>query len=1326
MVQDAPSVSRRKQTFPGIRKERRKAARVEKKVSRSQQKADPPKKHGLVAGPGSQPRTSRNDLQKPINHLSSRKTAADIPPKSILKPSKTKTRPVLPLDEDKDISSPPLQSAQRSISRGIKDKLAADDAEIAALEKALGVRDKKKLPKSFEEDGLDGLLNGLGGDSHEDGVRSKKKRDEGDEWLKEKRRKANKASRGSALTDSLAMSDSDETGSSFGGLSDPEVDGEDANAEDEGPSTDSESNDDSFSQDISSSSSEVIPVKRSARENPYTAPVTAAVAASKYIPPSLRRQVSAETEDLSRLRRRIQGLINRLSEANLISILGDVEAMYQNNPRQHVSSTLLDLLLGLLSDPANLEDTFVILPAGFITAVYKIIGPDFGAQVIQRIDEEFRLHLDVSEDDVRCGKKLLNLASLLSSLYTFQVVGSKLIYDYIRMFIEHLSEHKVELLLKILRNSGPQLRQDDPSALREIVLLLQNSVGKIGEQNLSVRTNFMIETINSLKNNRMKTGIAASTVISEHAIRMKKTLGSLNTRHVKASEPLRIGLRDIRESDKRGKWWLVGASYKDQADDTLGSTNAPDNARSQDNELRLGKDTADELLRTARDQGMNTGVRQSIFKIIMSASDFSNAFQLLMNLRLRRSQESEIPKVIIHCAGVEEAYNPYYALLSQRLCSSRGNYKTAFQFSLWGLFKRLGDAPDDEQDDIEEDEDALSMRSIVNLAKMFGTLVAEGALTLNILKVLNFPYLQPKTSIFVELMIIAIICHSQKGVNGSRDESRVIETFVQTTGNAGLAKGLQRFLKKTVSKTDVAGSKADNETVRWGCRVARTALDAPASRRFITSSSYRFQQPKYYFLSQRHRGYATEAPQHDLVIIGGGVAGYVAAIKAGQEGLKVACIEKRGALGGTCLNVGCIPSKSLLNNSHMYHQILHDTKKRGIDVGDVKLNLKQMMAAKDTSVQGLTKGVEFLFKKNNVEYIPGTGALSGEHEVKVNKIDGGEATLLAKNILIATGSEATPFPGLTIDEKRVVTSTGAINLQEVPKKMVVIGGGIIGLEMGSVWSRLGSDVTVVEFLGQIGGPGMDADISKTTQKILGKQGMKFKLNTKVLKGDDSGQTIKLDVEAAKGGKKETLDADVVLVAIGRRPYTAGLGLENIGLDVDNKGRIVIDEQYRTKHPHIRVIGDCTFGPMLAHKAEEEAVAAIEYITKGHGHVNYGAIPSVMYTHPEVAWVGQNEFELKEQGIKYRVGSFPFSANSRAKTNLETEGMVKFLSDAETDRILGIHIVGPNAGEMIAEGVLAIEYGASSEDVARTSHAHPTLAEAFKEAAMATYSKAIHY
>ncbi|RDA83338.1 hypothetical protein CP532_5222 [Ophiocordyceps camponoti-leonardi (nom. inval.)] len=478
--------------------------------------------------------------------------------------------------------------------------------------------------------------------------------------------------------------------------------------------------------------------------------------------------------------------------------------------------------------------------------------------------------------------------------------------------------------------------------------------------------------------------------------------------------------------------------------------------------------------------------------------------------------------------------------------------------------------------------------------------------------------------------------------------------------------------------------------------------------------------------SRRSRGFASVSEEKDLVIIGGGVAGYVAAIKAGQEGMKVTCIEKRGTLGGTCLNVGCIPSKSLLNNSHLYHQILHDTANRGIEVGDVKLNLAKFMKAKDTAVTGLTKGVEFLLKKNGVEYLKGEGSFVNENDIKVNLNDGGETTVRGKNILIATGSESTPFPGLEIDEKRVITSTGALELKEIPKSMVVIGGGIIGLEMASVWSRLGSKVTIVEFLGQIGGPGMDTEIANNTLKLFKKQGMEFKLKTKVMSGDTAGDKVKLQVEAASGGKAETLEADVVLVAIGRRPYTQGLGLDKIGMELDERGRVIIDSEYRTKIPHIRCVGDVTFGPMLAHKAEEEAVAVVEYIKKGYGHVNYGCIPSVMYTYPEVAWVGQSEQDLKNQKIPYRVGTFPFSANSRAKTNLDTDGMVKMLADPDTDRLLGVHIIGPNAGEMIAEGTLALEYGASTEDIARTCHAHPTLAEAFKEAAMATSSKAIHY
>lgn len=390
------------------------------------------------------------------------------------------------------------------------------------------------------------------------------------------------------------------------------------------------------------------------------------------------------------------------------------------------------------------------------------------------------------------------------------------------------------------------------------------------------------------------------------------------------------------------------------------------------------------------------------------------------------------------------------------------------------------------------------------------------------------------------------------------------------------------------------------------------------------------------------------------------------------------------------------------------------------------MNLSKMLQAKDTSVTSLTKGIEGLFKKNGVEYIKGAASFESSSRLSVDLLDGGQLEVEGKNIIIATGSEVTPFPGIDIDEEQIVSSTGALSLKQVPEKMIVIGGGIIGLEMGSVWSRLGSEVTVVEFLPYIGGAGLDEELGKQFQKVLTKQGLKFKTETKVLSAEKTSGKLQVQVESAKSGNKETLEADVLLVAIGRRPYTKGLNLEKIGVELDNKGRIIIDDHYNTSAKGVKAIGDATFGPMLAHKAEEEGIAASEILASGHGHVNYGVIPSVIYTHPEVAWVGQNEQELKKAGVKYKVGKFPFLANSRAKTNQDTEGSVKFLAEAETDRILGVHIMGPGAGEMIASAALAMEYGASSEDVARTCHAHPTLSEAFKEAAMATYGKPIHF
>ena len=464
--------------------------------------------------------------------------------------------------------------------------------------------------------------------------------------------------------------------------------------------------------------------------------------------------------------------------------------------------------------------------------------------------------------------------------------------------------------------------------------------------------------------------------------------------------------------------------------------------------------------------------------------------------------------------------------------------------------------------------------------------------------------------------------------------------------------------------------------------------------------------------------------QFDLLVIGGGPGGYVCAIRAAQLGLKTGCIESRGTLGGTCLNVGCIPSKSLLNLSDMYKKAQKDYNNLGIEVGEVKLNLKKIMMNKSKSVQVLTKGVEFLFKKNKVTYIKGKGVLFSKNDVVVYE-NGKKTSYKSKNIVIATGSSSSSVPGIEINEKNIISSTGAISLEKVPKSMVVIVGGYIGLEMGSVWSRLGSDVTVIEYLDHIT-PGMDREVSKEFQKILTKQGIKFLLNNKVTKVKDDNNKVIVEFEDKNTKTKNKIECEKVLVSVGRKPYTEGLNLSKIGINKDKKGRIDIDKEFRTSIKNIFAIGDVIKGPMLAHKAEEEGIAVAEILAGQSGHVNYDVIPGVIYTTPEVAAVGKTEEELKKLNISYKIGKFPFMANSRAKVNNETEGFVKILADSKTDKVLGVHIIGPHSGDMIAEMAIAMEFGASSEDIARTCHAHPTHTEAIKEAALAVEKRPIQF
>lgn len=809
---------------PLTRKDLRKAEREAKKSQKIiKPKPNPENKRSHIP-------QRRTEEQSDAESSDEEDGATPAPPPPTYKPDTTDEKSRKPQNGILKRKAQSEEYTLPKVSRAVKDRLAQDDAEISALEKRLGIKGKKKSKNL--DDGLDDVLGDLGGLDSEDedllaSTKSKRKRNDDDDWLASKRRRA---------TGSLVERAGEQEGSDPEG----EFDLDDADSNEELDFA-GESSEDGFDESESGSDFEGFEEDQNTateapriKENPYVAPV--AVDASqpgKYIPPALRAPPSSDAEALSRLRRQIQGLLNRLSEANIMTILRDVEAIYQNNPRGYVTTILIDLLVGLLADETVLLDTFVILHAGFIAAVYKVVGPDFGAQMIERIVSEFDRNYERNKEGH--GKQTTNLVTVFAELYCFQTIGSKLVFDYLRQFLDELSEIHTELILRIVRVAGSQLRQDDPSSLKDIVLLLQKSVTKAGEGTLSVRTKFMMETINDLKNNKMKTGITASAIASEHVVRMKKQLGTLNSHNLKGSEPLRIGLNDIKDTEKKGKWWLVGASWRNDTD----VAEAPSQKRKETHtgESDLKEQTGEvDLFQLAREQRMNTDVRRAIFITIMSASDYKDAHVRLLKLNLKKAQETEIPRVIVHCAGCETTYNPYYTLLAQKFCLDHKSRK-CFQFALWDVFKSLGEKRDDENDSSEDEDQShepagdLSLRKLVNLGKLYGTLMVKDALSITTLKPLNFPYLKAKTKRLVEIMLVTAILESQKKAKEKRDrekkhdEKAVLNIFINVDGATEMIAGLQYFMKKVIGKTEITANKREKDTVRWACKAVTDMLE---------------------------------------------------------------------------------------------------------------------------------------------------------------------------------------------------------------------------------------------------------------------------------------------------------------------------------------------------------------------------------------------------------------------------------------------------------------------------------------------------------------------
>ncbi|KIX07202.1 uncharacterized protein Z518_01855 [Rhinocladiella mackenziei CBS 650.93] len=704
-------------------------------------------------------------------------------------------------------------------SRAYKERAAQDDAEISTLEKKLGLK-KNKLSKPFADDGLDDLLDGL-----QEQDRGTKRKNEGKEWLERKRRKVSIGNEEGDEEDAFDL-DEESVGEDLDSLNDEEADSEDDLSEvDREDGLDEENSaDDDFGPDDGDdfegfeTEEEASPAQpRRVRENPYIAPVSSETPPAKYIPPSLRKAPNSEAPSLGKLKRQIQGHLNKLSEANLVSILGEIEKIYQSNPRQDVTSVLIDLLLTLFSNKSTLQNTFVILHAAFTAAVYKVVGVDFGAEALSQLVDRFEQY----HHDTSTGKEALNLISLLSHFFTFHIVGSVIIFDHIRLLLAKLSENNTELLLRLVRDCGPQLRQDDPSSLKAVVQLMQKEVAHMnsaGEQ-MSVRTKFMIETITDLKNNKMRAATSNTGVSSEHITRMRKVLGSLNSRNLKASEPLRISLDDIKSSDQKGRWWLVGARWKGNEPTTTTTAAADEFINTSARNAPLLDDDADsiDLLALARQYGMNTDVRRSIFVALLSAVDYQDAYMRVLKLRLKRSQEQEIPKVLLRCAAGEKPYNHYYTLVAKKLCLDK-RMRKAFQFALWGFFRRLGENPDLEDEYDEQDEqNVVEISEIANLARLFAHLILDGAETVGVLKVLDLAYVKERTMMFVELLFIMVMTEAKDKENSL---ARVFERVVETPQ---ILKRLQFFIKKNVWKSDLV-AKADREVVKRGCKVALETL----------------------------------------------------------------------------------------------------------------------------------------------------------------------------------------------------------------------------------------------------------------------------------------------------------------------------------------------------------------------------------------------------------------------------------------------------------------------------------------------------------------------